>query len=207
MNRNRGIGIIRRLEQDANAVGGPCGLPPSRSSIGRCSHTSHRSQPFSPSLQRQFRRRRRCPAVTWDIVFVWTNRDEQVRQVTILFSGPPNTAQANKLGPYHLVTPGPHGSFSGPIAKVIPLRSAEFDAGDESVTLTPKRPFNLTKVFQLRVDGRPRGGLRDSTGRLIDGDNNGRPGGDVAVVLWHPGVTFSAAGYAQQSQYHAVLDS
>jgi hypothetical protein len=125
----------------------------------------------------------------------------------VLFNGGLDAAQANKLGPYRLTAAGPHGSFTASSAKLIPLRSAQYDANDESVTLTPKRPFDLTKVFQLRIDGRAPDGLKDSSGRLIDGDNNSTPGGDVTVVLWHPGVTFSAAGYAQQSQYHLVLDS
>jgi hypothetical protein len=40
----------------------------------------------------------------------------------------------------------------------------------------------------------------DSTGRLIDGDSNGKPGGNVAIMLWHPGVTFSAAEFQRESK-------
>jgi hypothetical protein len=147
------------------------------------------------------------PAVTWTVMFVWTNRKQQVREVDVLFSGALDLAQASKVGFYRLKFPGPHGSFNSPFAKIIPLRSAHYEAADDSVTLTPRKPFDLTKVFQLRIDGRRGSGLKDASGRLIDGNNNGKPGGNLEVVLWHPGVTFSEAEYQQDSQRTLTLDS
>jgi hypothetical protein len=147
------------------------------------------------------------PAVTWSIVFVWTNRNQQVGDVEVLFSGALRSAQASKVGLYRLSFPDRRGSFNAPNAKVIPLRSAQYEAASDSVTLTPRKPFDLTKVFQLRIDGRTGSGLEDASGLLIDGNNNGRPGGNVKVVLWHPGVTFSEAEYQQEMQRTGTFDS
>jgi hypothetical protein len=41
------------------------------------------------------------------------------------------------------------------------------------------------------------GGLQDSTGRLIDGDHDGQPGGDAVAVLRRRGVTLSALTFTR----------
>jgi hypothetical protein len=147
------------------------------------------------------------PPVTWTIVFVWTDRNEKVAQIQVLFSGALNAVQAERLGIYRLATAGEDGSFDGHYSRVIKLGSAQYGANENSVTLTPRRPFSLTKVFQLRIAGEPHGGLHDSNGRLIDGDGNGKPGGNVEVVLWHPGVTFSEAAYESEVKRVATFQS
>jgi hypothetical protein len=49
--------------------------------------------------------------------------------------------------------------------------------------LAPKKPFQLSKPVELRVNGLAPSGLEDSIGRLIDGDHDGQPGGNAMVVL------------------------
>ena len=87
------------------------------------------------------------------------------------------------------------GSFNAKNAQVITLKSAVYNATTHKVILTPKTPFALTKPVQLQVDGLPPKGLKDSLGRLIDGDHNGKPGGNAVAVLSHSGVTISAVSY------------
>jgi hypothetical protein len=60
------------------------------------------------------------------------------------------------------------------------------------VTLTPKKPFALTKPVQVRVNRLAPSGLQDIEGRLIDGDHDGQPGGNAIAVLRTKGVTLSA---------------
>jgi len=50
---------------------------------------------------------------------------------------------------------GKKGSFTAKNAQVIKLKSAPYNPGNNMVTLTPKKPFALTKPVQLLVDGVP----------------------------------------------------
>ncbi|MGZ3356365.1 MAG: hypothetical protein ACXVBO_16110, partial [Isosphaeraceae bacterium] len=57
-----------------------------------------------------------------------------------------------------------------------------------TVTLTPDRPFALTRKAELVIRGNPPNGLRDSQGHLIDGNHDGHPGGNAIVFLSSSGV-------------------
>jgi hypothetical protein len=59
------------------------------------------------------------------------------------------------------------------------------------VTLTPIKPFALTKPVQLAVNGETPSGLQDSAGRLIDGNHDGLAGGNSVAVLRPRGATLS----------------
>jgi hypothetical protein len=49
-----------------------------------------------------------------------------------------------------------------------------------------QKPF---KPVQLRVNGSTPSGLKDTIGRLIDGDHNGQPGGNATAALRSGGAT------------------
>ena len=51
------------------------------------------------------------------------------------------------------------------------------------VILKPKRPFTLANCVQLVIDGHQPGGLEDSYGRVINGNRDGQPGGNVVAVI------------------------
>ena len=78
---------------------------------------------------------------------------------------------------------------------MIKLKSALYNPTTDTVTLTPRKPFALTKPVQLLVEGEPPSGLEDSLGRLIDGDHNGQAGGNAVAVLSRGGATLSAGVY------------
>jgi hypothetical protein len=65
------------------------------------------------------------------------------------------------------------------------------NAANNRVTLTPKKPFALTKPVQLAVNGETPSGLQDSEGRLIDGNHDGVAGGNGVAVLRPKGATLS----------------
>jgi hypothetical protein len=67
-----------------------------------------------------------------------------------------------------------------------------YNSATDSVTLTPKKAFALTKPVQLVVNGVPPWGLQDTYGRLIDGANNGQPGGNAIAILSRGGANISA---------------
>jgi hypothetical protein len=59
------------------------------------------------------------------------------------------------------------------------------------VTLTPKKPFSITKGAQFAVDGTGARGLQDSFGRLIDGAHTGHQGSNAVAVRRRNGVVIS----------------
>jgi hypothetical protein len=60
------------------------------------------------------------------------------------------------------------------------FRRVVFDAATNSVTLTPSAPIVLRGASAARVRVT---GLKDTRGRLFDGDRNGAAGGDLLVQL------------------------
>jgi hypothetical protein len=91
-----------------------------------------------------------------------------------------------------VATPGKKNYFDTKNAKLINLKSAIYNAANNTVTLTQKKPFALTKPVQPRINGQPQSGLQDTLGRLIDGDHNGTPGGNSVALLRRSGATISA---------------
>src|SRR5262249_47367898 len=92
-------------------------------------------------------------------------------------------AQAQNTAEYRLARAGKRGSFTARNARLIKLRSAVYNGASDTVTLTPKKPFALTKPVQLQVSGQPPSGLDDTLGRLIDGNRSGQAGSNAVVVL------------------------
>jgi cyclophilin family peptidyl-prolyl cis-trans isomerase len=116
------------------------------------------------------------------------NSKNQVTQIVIDFSGPLNASQAVQRSHYRLAFPGSHGSYTAKNARVVLFRKPVYNATDYAVTLTPGRPFALTRKAELLIRGNPPNGLRDSQGHLIDGNHDGHPGGNAIVFLSSSGV-------------------
>jgi hypothetical protein len=112
-----------------------------------------------------------------------TSKKQQVAEILTTFSGAVNGPEAGSTAIYRLTLPGKHGSYTAKNARTIPLGSASYSSANDTVTLIPKKPFKITKPFQLLIDGLPPSGLQDSLGRLIDGDHDGRPGGNAVAIL------------------------
>ncbi|HEX8204164.1 MAG TPA: hypothetical protein VF590_27045, partial [Isosphaeraceae bacterium] len=60
-------------------------------------------------------------------------------------------------------------------------RSATYDPLARTVTLVFTRPIGRDVVFRLVIDGASRRGLTDSRGRRLDGNGDGRPGGNFVA--------------------------
>jgi hypothetical protein len=123
------------------------------------------------------------PLVTVESVQLVRNKRHRVTGILIGFSGEINAAQAQNLAEYRLVKAGKRGSFTAKHTKLIKLRAAAYNGTSDTVTLTPKKPFALTKPVQLQVSGQPPSGLDDTLGRLIDGNHSGQPGSNAVLVL------------------------
>jgi hypothetical protein len=120
------------------------------------------------------------------------SKKHKVSQILIVFSGPVNIAEAQNLGAYSLTVAGKKNSFVAKNAKKIVLGSAAYNAATNTVTLTARKAFALTKTVQLRVSGQLPMGLEDSIDRLIDGDHDGQPGGDAVALLGRSEIAISA---------------
>jgi hypothetical protein len=96
------------------------------------------------------------------------------------------------MATYRLTTAGKKGSFTAKNAKVIRLKSAAYNSANDTVTLIPSKPFAVTKPVQLQISGQPPEGLQDGSGRLIDGDHNGTPGGNAVAILSRGGASIEA---------------
>jgi hypothetical protein len=131
------------------------------------------------------------PLVRVTSVQVVKNKKHQVTGITVDFSAAVNATIAGNVATYRLALPGKRGSFTAKNATVIKLKSAVYTGGLDAVTLTPKKPFALTKPVQLVVDGQPPAGLQDTLGRLIDGNHDGQPGGNAVTVITAKGVMLS----------------
>ncbi len=113
-------------------------------------------------------------------------KKHQVTEVIITFSGAVNAVEADETGLYRLATPGKRGSYTAKNAGIIKLKKAAYSSANNTVTLTPKKPFALTKPVQLVVNGTSPAGLQDTLGRFIDG------GESAVAILSRKGATIDA---------------
>jgi hypothetical protein len=119
-------------------------------------------------------------------------KKHKVTEVLVVFSGALNATEAESIAEYDLITVGKKGSFTAKSAKAIKLRAAAYNSSTNTVTLTPRKAFALSKKVELVVNGTAPSGLEDSYGRLIDGNNDGQAGGNATAILTARGATLSA---------------
>jgi hypothetical protein len=128
------------------------------------------------------------PPVTITGVQLERNKKHRVTEIIIDFSGGLNASEADNVGIYALTVAGKKGSFLARNAKHLAIGSATYDAALNTVTILPRKAFALTKPVQLLVHGQAPGGLQDSSGQFIDGNDIGQAGDDGVFVLKSKGV-------------------
>jgi photosystem II stability/assembly factor-like uncharacterized protein len=103
----------------------------------------------------------------------------QPTSIVLTFSEPMDSDRAETLGNYTLVAPGQgHGR-----GRVIPLVSATYDSTAQTVTLVPNQLLDLHRVYRLTVNGTAPTGLTNTSGVLLDGNGDGKPGGNYVAIL------------------------
>jgi hypothetical protein len=113
-------------------------------------------------------------------------------EVIVTLSGAVNAAEAGNPAIYRLTRPGKKGLYTARNAKAIKLRSAVYDSDDDTVTLIPKKPFALAQPVQLVIDGLPPSGLRDGSGRFLDGADTGTACSNAVAILSRRGASVDA---------------
>ncbi len=132
-----------------------------------------------------------APLVTVVSVDDVESKKHLVTEIVVDFSGPVNAAQADNVATYRLTTANGKGSFTAKNSPVLKLRSAVFNPANDTVTITPKKAFALTKAVELTIKGTAPSGLQDSTGQLIDGAGNGAAGSNAVALIRRSGVTLN----------------
>ena len=132
------------------------------------------------------------------------NKKHQVKEIVVTFSGLVNATDADETSVYRLATPGKKGSFTAKNAGIIRLKKAVYASATDTVTLTPKSPFSLTKPVQLMVSGTGASGLQDANGHLIDGADNGQARSNAVAILTKKSVTIDAVEPARTSARAAL---
>jgi hypothetical protein len=97
------------------------------------------------------------------------------RVIVLTFSEQVAPAGASTLGTYRLVSAGRDRRFGTRDDRTLSLRSASYDPATLSVTLVPSGKLPKGKPLQLVVSSPA---LVDLALNALDGDSDGRPGGD-----------------------------
>lgn len=126
---------------------------------------------------------RDVPPVTPRDVTARLDSRGRVARVIIRFQGELDATRARRTAAYRLAYPDRSGRYDTPGATVIPLASVSYDARTFTVTLTPRQPVVLDRTVQLRVRAGGTSGLVDRSGRAIDGNRDGQPGGDLVALV------------------------
>jgi hypothetical protein len=117
------------------------------------------------------------------VVAASSGGDGAVTSVTVTFSKEMNAARAMDVGRYRLSLAGGANRPRTGANQAIGVARAAYDSFRRAVVLTLSEPVALGTKLRLIISGRGRGGLTDTANRLLDGDNNGRPGGDANVIV------------------------
>jgi len=114
----------------------------------------------------------------------------QITSVVLTFRVPLDPATAQNVDAYSISkkTKGEDSSFgvidtsSKGTRRRVRFSSAVYDPATQTVTLTPTETFDVARKFKrLRVSGNGPNAVKTPAGTPIDGDGNGRPGGNAEV--------------------------
>ena len=120
------------------------------------------------------------------------SRHKTAKVLEVFFSGALDSAAADRLTAYAMDS-ATHSKKVGTLYnKPIALRSVNYNAANNSVTLTPRGTFpNVT--MQLSINASL---VLDAEGRQLDGDGDGTPGGSYTALLNNRGVVSAARSLA-----------
>jgi hypothetical protein len=137
-----------------------------------------------------------APALVKLMSVTTTIKRHKVTKLVLSFNGALQANMAKKLTLYHLVITGKNGVFTGKTAKAVKLTKAVYKppvgAAPATITLTPSAAFAIGKPVQLTINGNGASGLKDTLGRLIDGNQDGQPGGSAIVLISQSGTVIEA---------------
>jgi hypothetical protein len=104
----------------------------------------------------------------------------EVRRIRLVFSEPIDPARATRTAAFTLTAAGADGRLGTRDDFRIRLRSAVYETAARAVVLTAAQPLRRRTRHRLVVNGTSlRVGIADLAGNRLDGDRDGRAGGDA----------------------------
>ena len=107
----------------------------------------------------------------------------QPTRLVVTFSGPVAAESAVNPANYRLVSAGADGRLGTRDDVTIRIRKIVYDDATRSVILSPARLLPIRQAFRLIVQGPNAPGIVDLSGKRLDGDHDGQPGGQYAVRI------------------------
>jgi uncharacterized membrane protein len=98
----------------------------------------------------------------------------QPTTLVLVFDQPLDPTSSQNVNNYAIIDPHGHR---------VAISSAVYDPAALTVTLHPSRRLNFHYGYKLSVNGEAPGGLTDTQGLLLDGHNDGKPGGNYVTVV------------------------
>ena len=107
-----------------------------------------------------------------------------IERIFVRFSDPVNRATAQNPAAYWLVLPGRDRKLGTGDDRRVRIRVARYNPLSKTVKLELERGISRRRNFAVVVSGSTSGaGVRDVSGRPIDGDLDGQPGGNHVEVV------------------------
>ena len=104
-------------------------------------------------------------------------------QVILSFSQPLDVSSAETLSNYTVTTAGADGLLGTADDIPVGIAAARYDPSQVSVTLTTAEELSPSSEIIVSVRGSSPGGVVDTAGNLLDGDSDGRAGGDYSARI------------------------
>ena len=98
----------------------------------------------------------------------------QPTTLVLEFDQPLDPVPATDVHNYHI---------TGPAGRSIAIASAQYDLSTDMVALHPTKRIYLFATYTLTVSGTGPNGLTDTDGRLLDGNDDGKPGGNFKTTI------------------------
>jgi hypothetical protein len=112
---------------------------------------------------------------------------QRITGIVVAYSEPLDPVHAQDLFNYELVSEGRDGRFGTFDDTRVALRAATYDPATSSVLLTPAVPLRFGTFYRVRVNPNviPVAGrnVTDVAGNLLDGNNDGVPGGTYLALI------------------------
>jgi uncharacterized repeat protein (TIGR01451 family) len=119
----------------------------------------------------------------------WNTPRRGGTRLLLTYSKPLNAASATNAAFYRVAQAGRDRRFGTRDDRFSAIRSISLDPSGTVATIQLGAKLNRRQRYQLTVTSGAGGGVLDAGGRLLDGDRNGIPGGDVVVLLVSGGTT------------------
>jgi uncharacterized repeat protein (TIGR01451 family) len=112
---------------------------------------------------------------------------DHLTALVVTYDEPLDPATAARRLTYRLEASGSDGRFDTCDDRVLYIRSFRYDAATRTVTLRLRKPQCMNQVFRLQIRGNGGSAVRDVAGNRLDGNKDGKPGGDwLMKFLYRP---------------------